>query len=177
MSGNIVRRVGIIGLGKMGHPMARHLRKAGFDVKAYDIDERARGEAERSGIAVAANPRAVAEQSDFVIVVVGFDKEAETVLLGPDGITGAARRGLIVGIASTVAPRTMHRLATRLAGTGIILLDMPLTRGEPAAEAGEMLVMVGGDAEAFDACRPALQSFANAIFHLGDLGAGQVGKW
>jgi 3-hydroxyisobutyrate dehydrogenase-like beta-hydroxyacid dehydrogenase len=160
----------------MGHPMARHLRKAGFDVTAHDIDERARGEAQRSGIAVAAGPRAVAERSDFVIIVVGFDKEAETVLLGPDGIAAGARAGLIVGVASTVAPRTMARLAAGLAGTGIVLLDMPLTRGEPAAEAGEMLVMVGGDADAFEACRPALASFANSIFHLGDLGAGQVGK-
>jgi 3-hydroxyisobutyrate dehydrogenase-like beta-hydroxyacid dehydrogenase len=176
MSKSVVRRVGIIGLGKMGHPMARHLRKAGFDVTAHDIDERARSEAQRSGVAVAASPRAVAERSDFVIIVVGFDKEAETVLLGPDGIAAAARAGLIVGIASTVAPRTMARLAARLAGSGIVLLDMPLTRGEPAAEAGEMLVMVGGDADAFEACRPALASFANSIFHLGDLGAGQVGK-
>jgi 3-hydroxyisobutyrate dehydrogenase-like beta-hydroxyacid dehydrogenase len=176
MSRSVVRRVGIIGLGKMGNPMARHLRKAGFDVSAHDIDERARGEAERAGIALAADPHAVAERSDFVIIVVGFDKEAETVLLGPDGIAGGAPAGLIVGVASTVAPRTMTRLAARLAGSGIVLLDMPLTRGEQAAEAGEMLVMVGGDADAFAACRPALASFANAVFHLGDLGAGQVGK-
>ena len=176
MGKSVVRRVGIVGLGKMGHPMARHLRRAGFDVAAHDIDESARGAAERAGIAVVADPRAVAERSDFVIIVVGFDKEAETVLLGPDGIASAARPGLIVGIASTVAPRTMARLAAGLAGTGIVLLDMPLTRGEPAAEAGEMLVMVGGDPDAFEACRPALASFANAIFHLGDLGAGQVGK-
>jgi 3-hydroxyisobutyrate dehydrogenase-like beta-hydroxyacid dehydrogenase len=101
MSKSVVRRVGIIGLGKMGHPMARHLRKAGFDVSGYDIDARARSAAQPSGIAIAANPGAVAEQSDFVIVVVGFDKEAETVLLGADGIASNARRGLIVGIAST----------------------------------------------------------------------------
>jgi 3-hydroxyisobutyrate dehydrogenase-like beta-hydroxyacid dehydrogenase len=171
MSKSVVRRVGIIGLGKMGHPMARHLRKAGFDVCGYDIDARVRSAAQPLGIAIAANPGAVADESDFVIVVVGFDKEAETVLLG-----APCRRGLIVGIASTVAPRTMHRLATRLADSGIVLLDMPITRGEPAAEAGELLVMVGGDAAAFEACKPALQSFASSIFHLGDLGAGQVGK-
>jgi 3-hydroxyisobutyrate dehydrogenase-like beta-hydroxyacid dehydrogenase len=70
----------------------------------------------------------------------------------------------------------MQRLAARTAGSGIVLLDMPLTRGEPAAEAGKLLVMVGGDADAYAACRPALQSFADAVFHLGDLGAGQVGK-
>jgi 3-hydroxyisobutyrate dehydrogenase-like beta-hydroxyacid dehydrogenase len=176
MSTSVVRRVGIIGLGKMGQPMARHLRKAQFEVTAYDIDEHARGQAERSGITLAASPRAVAERSDFVIVVVGFDQEAETVLLGRDGIGAAARPGLIVGIASTVAPRTMARLAARLAGTGLVLLDMPLTRGEPAAEAGQLLVMVGGDAQAFESCRPALASFASSIFHIGDLGAGQVGK-
>jgi 3-hydroxyisobutyrate dehydrogenase-like beta-hydroxyacid dehydrogenase len=176
MSTSVVRRVGIIGLGKMGQPMARHLRKAAFEVTAYDIDEHARGQAERSGITLAASPRAVAERSDFVIVVVGFDQEAETVLLGQDGIGAAARPGLIVGIASTVAPRTMARLATRLAGTGIVLLDMPLTRGEPAAEAAQLLVMVGGDRQAFESCKPALASFASSIFHIGDLGAGQVGK-
>jgi 3-hydroxyisobutyrate dehydrogenase-like beta-hydroxyacid dehydrogenase len=83
---------------------------------------------------------------------------------------------LIVGIASTVAPRTMHKIADKLAGSGIVLLDMPLTRGEPAAEAGKMLTMVGGDAAAFEACKPALATFSNSIYHVGDLGAGQVGK-
>ena len=176
MSTSVVRRVGIVGLGKMGHPMARHLARAKFEVTGYDIDAHARSQAQQSGIALAANPRAVAERSDFVIIVVGFDNEAEAVLLGRDGIAGAARRGLIVGIASTVAPSTMARLAARLADTGIVLLDMPLTRGEPAAEAGELLVMVGGDAEAFESCKTALASFASSVFHLGQLGAGQVGK-
>ena len=176
MSESVVRRVGIVGLGKMGQPMARHLRKAGFEVTGCDLDAAACRQAEQAGIAVAADPGAVAERSDFVIVVVGFDKEAEAVLLAPGGIVAAARPGLIVGIASTVAPRTMQRLAARLDGTGIVLLDMPITRGEPAAEVGQLLVMVGGDARAFEACKPALASFASSIFHLGDLGAGQVGK-
>jgi 3-hydroxyisobutyrate dehydrogenase-like beta-hydroxyacid dehydrogenase len=70
MNEGAIRRVGIIGLGKMGQPMARHLRKAGFEVTACDIDERARGAAQRAGVAVAADPRAVAARSDFVIVVV-----------------------------------------------------------------------------------------------------------
>lgn len=176
MGTSAVRRVGIVGLGKMGHPMARHLARAKFEVTGYDIDPHARSQAQQSGIALADNPRAVAERSDFVIIVVGFDSEAEAVLLGRDGIVGAGRRGLIVGIASTVAPSTMARLAARLADSGIVLLDMPLTRGEPAAEAGELLVMVGGDAEAFESCKPALASFASSIFYLGQLGAGQVGK-
>jgi 3-hydroxyisobutyrate dehydrogenase-like beta-hydroxyacid dehydrogenase len=171
-----VRRVGIVGLGKMGFPMARHLRKAGFEVVACDISTAARTQAESAGIRIAASPKALAGESDFVIVVVGFDAEAEAVVLGADGIAAAARPGLIVGIASTVAPRTMQKIAGKLDGTGIVLLDMPITRGEPAAEAGTMLTMVGGDAAAFEACKPALQTFASSIHHVGDLGTGQVGK-
>src|SRR5262249_27902576 len=89
---------------------------------------------------------------------------------------GAARAGLIVGIASTVAPSTMARLAVRLADTGIVLLDMPLTRGEPAAEAGGLPGRVGGENEAFDAGQPAPPDLASRHFPLARLGAGQVGK-
>ena len=171
-----IRRVGMIGLGKMGHPMCRHLRKAGFEVIGSDISEAARRNVEAAGIKTAATAREVAAASDFVIVVVGFDSEAETAILGPDGIVAGAHPGLIVGVASTVAPRTMTRIAAQLGGTGITLLDMPLTRGEPAAEAGKMLTMVGGDEAAFAAVKPALDTFADAVFHVGALGAGQVGK-
>jgi UDP-N-acetyl-D-mannosaminuronate dehydrogenase len=121
MSTSALRRVGIVGLGKMGHPMARHLARAKFEVTGYDIDAHARSQAQGSGIVLVDNPRAVAERSDFVIIVVGFDSEAEAVLLARDGIAGAGRRGLIVGIASTVAPSTMARLAARLADSGIPL--------------------------------------------------------
>jgi len=171
-----IRRIGVVGLGKMGLPMARHLRKAGFEVVGCDLSEPARQQAQAAGIRVAATPRAVASGSDFVIVVVGFDSEAESVVLGGDGLAAGGRAGLIVGVASTVAPRTMHKLAAKLAGSGIVLLDMPITRGEPAAEAGKLLTMVGGDLAAFEACKPALASFASSIFHVGELGAGQIGK-
>ena len=171
-----IRRVGIIGLGKMGFPMARHLRKAGFEVAACDVSAAACQQAADAGVRVVASPKAVAAETDFVIVIVGFDSEAETAVLGPDGIAAAARPGLIVGIASTVAPRTMQKLAGKLSGSGMVLLDMPLTRGEGAAEAGKMLTMVGGDAAAFETCKPALATFASSIYHVGELGAGQVGK-
>jgi 3-hydroxyisobutyrate dehydrogenase-like beta-hydroxyacid dehydrogenase len=171
-----IRRVGIIGLGKMGLPMARHLQGGGFAVAACDVNAAVRTQAEAAGIKVVANPAAVAAESDFIIVVVGFDAEAEAVVLGPGGIAAAARPGIIVGIASTVAPRTMQKIAGKISGSGIVLLDMPITRGEPAAEAGKLLTMVGGDIAAFEACKPALQTFASSIYHVGDLGAGQVGK-
>ena len=92
MGMSAVRRVGIIALGKMGHPMARHLARAKFEVTGYDIDAHARSQAQQSGIALADDPRVVAERSDLVIIVVGFDSEAEAVLLGRDGIAGAGQR-------------------------------------------------------------------------------------
>lgn len=176
MSNDPIRRVGIIGLGKMGLPITRHLRKRGFEVTAHDVNPSACKAAEALGASIAANAREVAANSEFVIIVVGFDAEVERVVTGYDGILAAQKPNLILGIASTVAPRTMKKLGERLTGTGVAILDMPLTRGEPAAEAGNLLVMVGGDGNAFEACKPVLESFASSIFHVGSIGAGQVGK-
>jgi len=171
-----MERIGFVGLGKMGRPMARHLKNKGFDVAGCELNKERRREAENEGIRIVASARDLAQTSDFVIVVVGFDSEAEAVLLSPDGIAAGARPGLIVGIASTVAPRTMQRLAAQTANSGLKLIDMPITRGEPAAEAGNLLVMAGGPIDVFEACKPALSAFASSIFHVGDLGAGQVAK-
>lgn len=176
MNTNSVSTVGVIGLGKMGLPMARHLHERGFGVIAHDANAAACKSGERLGIKIAPSAKAVAAESDFAIVVVGFDAEVLQVVTGDDGIIAAKRPRLILGIASTVAPRTMARVAAHLEGTGIRLMDMPLTRGEPAAEAGNLLVMAGGDNEVMAACRPALEAFASAIFHLGDIGSGQIGK-
>ena len=118
----------------------------------------------------------MAQASELVIVVVGFDHEVESVLFGPAGVMDAAPRGLIVAIGSTVAPRYAKRLAERVKERGAVLLDAPLARGEAAAIAGKLLVFGAGDEAAFDACRPAFGAFASDIFHLGTAGAGQVGK-
>jgi 3-hydroxyisobutyrate dehydrogenase-like beta-hydroxyacid dehydrogenase len=111
--------------------------------------------------------------SDLVIVVVGFDHEVEEVVTR---ILEGSRKGLIVALASTVAPRYAKRLAARLADSGVTLLDAPLARGEAAAIAGKLLIYGAGDEKAFEACRPAFATFASDIFHLGPAGAGQVGK-
>lgn len=173
---NAIRSVGILGLGKMGAPMARHLRTKGYNVSGYDpVDEARRGALEL-GVQVAESAKAVARASDLVIVVVGFDHEVEAVMYGARGVMEAARDGLIVAIGSTVAPRYAQRLAAKAREAGVIVLDAPLARGETAALAGNLLVYGGGDRAAFEACRPAFGAFASEVFHLGDAGAGQVGK-
>jgi 3-hydroxyisobutyrate dehydrogenase-like beta-hydroxyacid dehydrogenase len=162
-----IRNVGIVGLGKMGLPMAKHLQEKGFKVVGCDPAVRA------TGIEMLSSPREVANRSDLVIVVVGFDHEVEQAV---NGILEAPRKGLVVALASTVAPRYASRLAQRLADSGVTLLDIPLARGEAAAREGKLLIYGAGDETAFAACRPAFSAFASDIFHLGQAGAGQVAK-
>lgn len=160
----------------MGAPMARHLLARGYSVAGYDPLEPARRNAGALGVTVLDSPRDVARASDLVLVVVGFDHEVEAALFGETGIAQAARAGLIVALGSTVAPRYARRLAERLRELGIVLLDIPLARGEAAAVAGKLLIYGAGDEASFEACRPAFAAFASAIFHLGAAGAGQVAK-
>jgi len=172
-----IRNVGVIGLGKMGMPMARLLRERGFAVTGYDVALSAMKAAAAKGIQPVNSPKAVVAASDLVIIAVGFDSEVEAVMSGDNGALAGAADGSVIAIASTIAPATMRKLAKRCAGRpAVALLDIPLCRGEQAAERGKLLIMGGGDKAAFDACRPAFAAFADSIFHLGPLGSGQVGK-
>jgi len=177
MSTQEIKRVGVIGLGKMGLPMGRRLNERGFTVIGYDVTLAAIKAAAAAGVQPVNSPKAVAATSDLVIVVVGFDQEVETVMFGENGLLAGASDGSIIAIASTVAPRTMTKIAARLPATPkVTLLDIPLCRGEGAALEGKLLIMGGGDKAVFDACRPAFATFADSVFHLGPVGAGQVGK-
>jgi 3-hydroxyisobutyrate dehydrogenase-like beta-hydroxyacid dehydrogenase len=171
-----IRKVGMLGLGKMGAPMARHLIDKGYTVYGYDPQAPARRAAGDLGVQVAGSPRDVARACELLIIVVGFDHQVETVMYGPQGIMEAARAGLIVAVGSTVAPRYARQLAERARKDNMVVLDAPLARGEAAALAGKLLIFGGGDEPAFGACRPAFDAFASDIFHLGPAGAGQVGK-
>lgn len=170
------KNIGIIGLGAMGRPMARHLMAAGFAVAGYDPQKQACDQAAKLGVSIKPSAAEAARASDFVMIAVGFDSDVERVLFGTGGLMEAARAGLVIGVGSTISPSYARELARRTAETGIILLDMPLTRGEAAAQAGQMLVLGGGDEPTFERCRPALETFASNVFYLGAFGAGQVAK-
>ena len=172
-----IRNIGMIGLGKMGMPMARLLRERGFTVTGYDVTLAVVKAAAGNGIQPVNSPKAVAAASDLTIIAVGFDSEVEAVIFGDNGALAGAVDGSVIAIASTVAPATMRKLKRRCAHRpAVALLDIPLCRGEQAAERGKLLIMGGGDKESFDACRPAFAAFADAVFHLGPLGSGEVGK-
>lgn len=170
------QRIGLIGLGAMGQPMARHLLQKGYTVSGCDPQGEAQRKAAGQGVTILSSPGAVARASDVVLILVGFDAQVEKVIFAADGIAEAARPGLIIAMGSTIAPSYARSLTERLEGSGLILLDMALTRGEPFAEAGTMLILGGGNEAAFAACAPVFRCFASDIFHLGPFGAGQIGK-
>src|SRR5437660_10275505 len=131
-----VETIGILGLGKMGCPIAAHLVAKGFKVVGYDPLEEARNKALALGARGAASSREAALASDLVIIVVGFDREVEEVLFGKDGVLEGARPRLIVALGSTVAPRYSTRLPARFAEKNLVLLAVPRARGQPPAPPG-----------------------------------------
>lgn len=171
-----IRTIGLLGLGKMGGPMAKHLIANRYNVTGYDPAAVARRNAIEAGVRMVDSPREVAQASELVFIVVGFDSEVERVIFGADGLLAGATPGLVIALGSTVAPRYAKELGERLKARRVTLLDIPLTRGEAAAVAGKLLILGAGDAATFERCRPVFASFASDIFHLGDAGAGQVGK-
>ena len=176
MSAARIGSVGVIGLGKMGGQLARHLAEAGFETRGYDVRAEAMEAAGADGAAPAGSPAELASASDLVIVGVGFDSEVEAALFGDGGVMESPRPGSVVAVASTVAPATMLKIAERIGDGGVAVLDIPMARGEQAAIDGNLLIFGGGDRETFDRCRPAFSTFSDSIHHLGPVGAGQVGK-
>jgi 3-hydroxyisobutyrate dehydrogenase-like beta-hydroxyacid dehydrogenase len=171
-----IRSVGLIGLGRMGLPIARRIRAAGYDVRGYDPGSEATASARAACIAISDSPGGVARQSNLIIVAVGFESDVEATIFGEGGMAGSFQPGAMLAIASTVAPSYMIGLSKRLAGSGASLVDIPLSRGESAAEGGTLLVYAGGSEEDVDLCRPVLAAFSEHVFRLGGVGAGQAAK-
>jgi 3-hydroxyisobutyrate dehydrogenase/2-hydroxy-3-oxopropionate reductase len=169
-------RVGIVGAGRMGLPMLKHLIRHGYPVTACDLDSRQCDAARAAGAQVAATPAAVGKQADFVIIGVGYDDEVHAVMLGDNGLLDAMRAGSIVAISSTCAPDFIKDLDERARRKGIDILDAPICRGRWAADEGTLLAMVGGKPEVVERSRPVYQCFCSDIAHLGEVGHGQVGK-
>lgn len=167
--------VGVVGLGAMGGPIARHLAAAGVPTVVTDLDPEAVATAVALGAAAAPDAAAVAEGAGTVIVVVATDDQLREVLTGHRGVYASARPGSVVLLSSSALPETCRELAA-VAPAGVSVLDAALTGGVRAAEAGELTLLVGGDPAALDAARPGLAPWTAAVHLLGDVGAGQVGK-
>jgi 3-hydroxyisobutyrate dehydrogenase len=173
---NEKERVGIVGAGRMGLAMLKHLIKHGYAVTVCDIDEKQRDAARALGAAIAATPAEVGKASDIVILGVGYDDDVNDVVFGNNGLAETMAPGSIVAVSSTAKPETVKGVAARIAAKGIEVLDAPICRGRFAADAGTLLALVGGKPDVVARARAVYGTFASDVVHLGDVGHGQVGK-
>lgn len=168
--------LGYIGLGLMGKPMARNLMKAGFKLVVHNRSRAAVDELVAEGASEAHSPKEVAEQVDIVFTNLPDSPDVELVALGEDGIIEGAHEGLIYVDHSTIKPETARRVAHELGAKGVRALDAPVSGGDVGAQKGTLTIMVGGDADALETARPALEAMGKTITHIGGPGAGQVAK-
>jgi 3-hydroxyisobutyrate dehydrogenase-like beta-hydroxyacid dehydrogenase len=166
-------KVGFIGLGSQGGPMARRIVESGYPTTLWARRPETLEPYADTKAAAAGSPAELAKESDVVCVCVVNDAGVEEVV--GDVLSGLAE-GSVVVVHSTVHPETCRRLATRAALQGVELIDAPVSGGGQAAEQQRLLVMAGGEPDAVERCRPIFQTYGNPVLHLGPVGAGQVTK-
>ena len=167
------RKVAFLGLGIMGRPMADNLRRAGFEVIAWN---RTRERAEEFGGVVADTPAEAARAAGIAISMVPDVPEVEAVLMGPDGAAdGVGEGGLLIDM-STIAPSASRAIAERLREQGIAFLDAPVTGSRPKAEDGTLTIMVGGEPQDFERARPLFAAMGELVLHVGPHGHGEMTK-
>ena len=169
-------RVGFIGLGSQGGPMARRIAEAGFDVTLWARRSATLAPFADTAAKTAQSPAELAAGSDLVCICVVGDEDVREVVGGDTGVLAGLPAGGIVAIHSTVHPDTCRELADLAATHDVSVIDAPVSGGGPAAEDGKLLVMVGGDDRDVERCRPVFATYADPIVHLGPLGSGQVTK-
>ncbi|MDT4912513.1 MAG: 3-hydroxyisobutyrate dehydrogenase [Pseudonocardiales bacterium] len=169
-------RIGVIGLGKMGLPIAGHLTASGQATAGYDPSPDARAAAKAKNVDIVSDLGELVRGSACSLVVVGNDEQLLDVCLSPGGVLDSAERGHAVFICSTVSPETSIRIGERGAAVGVHVLDATLSRGEFGAIDGNLLMMAAGPEDVLQRWVETFRCFAPDIVHLGRLGAGQVGK-
>lgn len=168
--------VGFIGLGIMGGPMAANLVKAGFDVVGYNRSQAAVDKLVEQGGRKAASVADAVRDADVVITMLPDSPDVEQVALGDDGVLAAAKPGLLYIDCSTIKPDTARTVAAQAAEQGVRALDAPVSGGEQGAIDGALSIMVGGDAEAFDAASAVFDAVGKTVVHVGKAGSGQTVK-
>ena len=169
-------RIGFIGLGIMGKPMAARLVRAGFPVVVHNRSPEAAEELAAEGAEPAGSPREVAERSDVVVTMLPDSPDVEAVVLGEDGVIAGVREGMLVVDMSTIAPATARQVHAALAERGVEAVDAPVSGGEPAAVDGQLSIMAGGSDAAVKRAEPIFAELGKATTHIGSPGAGQVAK-
>jgi 3-hydroxyisobutyrate dehydrogenase len=172
-----IRKIGFVGIGNMGAPMAAHLVKAGFDVTVYDVrPETMSIFVERHGGKAARSLGELAENADAVITMLPNDKVVREVMLGAEGIAAALPAGAIVIDMSTSDPVATRALSEALKPRGIPVVDAPVMGGVVFAKDASLDIMVGGDANEIERCRPLLKAMGRTVMECGAVGNGHALK-
>jgi len=169
-------KVGYIGIGIMGRPMAGNLLKAGHSLFIYNRTVGKCDSLAAQGATVCKSPAEVAENAEVVFINVPDTPDVEQVIFGSDGISQSARAGLIVVDNSTISPSATRQFAQHLREKGVEYLDAPVSGGDVGAQKGTLAIMVGGDEQVFDKCLPLLEVLGSKIVRVGPVGAGQTTK-
>jgi 3-hydroxyisobutyrate dehydrogenase len=169
-------KVGMLGLGTMGGPIARRLVATGYTVTGYEIDAGRARQAAEAGVTMVTSPRLVAAASDVVLSSLPDPGAVRRAYLGDDGVLTGVRPGMTLIDVSTIDPDTWREVAGTAQAHGVDCLDAPVSAGPAEAGAGRLVFIVGGDAAVLDRCRPLLMSLGSAIHHVGPLGSGQAVK-
>jgi len=172
-----LERVGFIGLGVMGMPMARHLAGAGFPLSVYDIRKDSVAPLmEYRNVSIADSPKEMAALSDIVVTMLPSSHEVHEVIFGAGGLIEGFAPGKLLLDTSSSDPSQTRKIAARLAGAGIAMVDAPVSGAEAGAIAAELVFMVGGKSEAVRRVRPLLEVLGKKFFHLGEVGTGHAMK-
>lgn len=170
-------KLGFIGLGIMGMPMARHLMEAGHDVALWSKSAGKAAELAAGGRATAClSPREVASRSDYIFYCVGDTEMSREVALGAEGIISGVRTEAVVADCSTVSPEVSIEIGSEFSAKGAFFLDAPCTGSKPGAENGTLTFMVGGNQEAFERARPYFELMGKVLYYCGGPGAGLQAK-
>jgi 3-hydroxyisobutyrate dehydrogenase/2-hydroxy-3-oxopropionate reductase len=170
-------KLGFLGLGIMGYPMARNLLRAGHEVSLWsNTASKAKQLASEAGGFVFETPAQVAEHSDCVFLCVGNTAMSEKVLLGEHGVAAGAKQGVIVADASTISPTASREMGKRLAGKGIHFLDAPCTGSKPGAQNATLTFMIGGDQAVFERAKPWFEPMGKQFYYCGGPGMGLQAK-
>lgn len=169
-------KVGFIGLGIMGRPMAKNLAKAGYELVVFDFNKEAVDDLVSCGAVAAASGKEVASQVEVVITMVPNSPHVRAAVLGENGVAEGAKAGTVVIDMSSIDPTESKAIGAELAKFGIDMLDAPVSGGEPKAIDGTLSVMVGGKKELFDKYYDMLMVMAGSVVYVGELGSGNVAK-
>jgi len=169
-------KIGFIGLGIMGKPMAKNLIKAGYELVVSDINKDAVEELKALGAETAATPAEVVSKTQKVITMLPNSPEVKQVALGEGGLIEGATEGSVLIDMSSIAPLASREIAAALGEKGMEMLDAPVSGGEPKAIEGTIAVMVGGKKEIFDANYDLMMAMAGSVVYVGEIGAGNTAK-